>query len=235
MSQATIIDAQPPSMTMISSPPSDSSEDDEKIVDIDQVKTGKKSTKPIFKPHQKFTMEDDTILRALVATFGESSWILIAEHMPGRNSRQCRERWLNYLSPKLNRQKFTKEEDELLLAKVNEMGTKWVTISKTYFPNRTDQMVKNRYYILKRKADKKNGVYNSSKKSKKSKQIDNCVDKNRDDIEYPVPVKNDQTFNSNDFGLDGGLFFDNDNFFDITEDSFEQNFLCSDIYGLHSF
>lgn len=128
------------------------------IINQSQKASNKKEKKAFhgpLKPHQKFSPQDDETLRQLVAQLGESNWISIAESMPGRNSRQCRERWLNYLSPNLNKGEFTQEEDSLIVSKVEEFGNKWVTIAKTFFPNRTDQMIKNRYYMLKRKAEKR--------------------------------------------------------------------------------
>ena len=99
--------------------------------------------------HRKFTAEEDKKLKSAISVHGTSDWMKIASLMEGRNSRQCRERWLNYLSPKLNNSEWTKEEDQFLLEKINEMGKLWVQIAK-YFPGRTDQMMKNRYNKLKR-------------------------------------------------------------------------------------
>lgn len=113
-----------------------------------------KQKRPQFKPHSKFTAEDDDRLKELVAEYGDNAWLKIAELMPGRNSRQCRERWMNYLSPSLNTQEWTTEEDTLLIQKQKELGTSWVRISK-FFEGRTDQMCKNRFFMLKRKAEKK--------------------------------------------------------------------------------
>lgn len=175
-----------------------------------------KRNKITFKPHQKFSIADDNVLRALVQKFGESNWITVADHMPGRNSRQCRERWLNYLSPKLNREKFTKEEDKLLLLKVSEIGTKWVTISKSFFPNRTDQMVKNRYYILRRKEEKQN-------KKNNQKCDEQSISDEKED--YPVPIKDEEIFNlyNNDFGCDN-----TDNFFDFSDEIYNEKLFNND-------
>ncbi|OHT01268.1 Myb-like DNA-binding domain containing protein [Tritrichomonas foetus] len=107
-----------------------------------------------FKPHEKFTIDDDATLRRLVAKYGENNWNQIALMMPGRKPRQCKERWMNYLTPSLNTSKWIESEDQLLLEKVSELGFKWVKISK-FFENRTDQMVKNRFHILKRKEQKR--------------------------------------------------------------------------------
>lgn len=108
---------------------------------------------PSFKPHAKFTSEEDQILKNLVEQYGEDNWATIASMMYNRNPRQCRERYQYYLSPKLNRGEWAEEEDNLLRAKVEEFGNKWVKISK-FFPSRTDAMVKNRYQVLLRRQNK---------------------------------------------------------------------------------
>ena len=114
-------------------------------------------TKPAFKPHAKFSPEDDEMLRRLVEEFGENNWNIIADRMPGRNIRQVKERWSYYLSPNLNRTPWTKEEDELLIEKQKELGSRWVRISQ-FFQNRTDAMVKNRFQVLKRKEQKEKEI-----------------------------------------------------------------------------
>lgn len=113
-----------------------------------------RNKRPSYKPHSKFCEDEDKRLRELVAQYGDNSWIQIASQMPGRNSRQCRERWMNYLSPHLNVNDWTPEEDDMLLEKHKEYGTSWVRICK-FFEGRTDQMCKNRFFLLKRKIDKK--------------------------------------------------------------------------------
>lgn len=107
------------------------------------------------KPHpkNKFTIEEDIYLRKLVAQFGENNWQQVARHMEKRNPRQCKERWHNYLSPMVRNAPWQPEEDELLLAKVGELGQRWVRIAK-FFPMRTDINIKNRYLVLKRRSRK---------------------------------------------------------------------------------
>ena len=107
------------------------------------------------KPHpkNKFTVEEDILLRKLVAQYGENNWQQVARRMEGRNLRQCKERWNNYLTPMVRNTPWTPEEDELLLNKVAEIGPHWVRISK-YFPMRTDINIKNRYLVLKRRNKK---------------------------------------------------------------------------------
>ena len=101
-------------------------------------------------PKVKFTIEDDKKLREIVSRCGENDWNLIATKMETRNARQCKERWENYLCSSVNRSQFTAEEDMLLLTKYNELGSKWVSISK-FFQNRTDISIKSRWMVLKRR------------------------------------------------------------------------------------
>lgn len=54
---------------------------------------------------------------------------------------------LNYLNPFLKISHWTKEEDELIIKKREELGPKWMII-KNFFINRTDAMIKNRYRNL---------------------------------------------------------------------------------------
>jgi hypothetical protein len=93
-------------------------------------------------------------LRSLVASLGTNDWALIAEQMPGKNVRQCKERWTNYLAPDLNAAPWTHEEDIQLVQKYAEVGAKWVHIA-SFFPNRTDSMVKNRFNKLQRREHKR--------------------------------------------------------------------------------
>ena len=113
----------------------------------------KKTHSAIGKPHpkQQFTIEEDMKLQSLVNNFGDKNWDLIAKCMGNRNERQCKERWTKYLSPNINNSPWSEEEDRLLVTKIEEMGQKWVKISK-FFNNRTDANLKNRWNVLVRRA-----------------------------------------------------------------------------------
>jgi hypothetical protein len=87
-----------------------------------------------------------------VLQFG-NNWKKISISMPGRNARQCRERWNWHLDPDINKGPFTREEDELLLRKRDQDGLGWKGMEE-FFPGRTDNKLKGRYYCLKREQDK---------------------------------------------------------------------------------
>lgn len=88
--------------------------------------------KPGWLGRRKFQKEEDERLRNLVDHFGENNWPLIASHMHGRTARQCRERYKNYLSPKVNNRPWTQDEEDLLAAKVRELGQKWTVYSHIF-------------------------------------------------------------------------------------------------------
>jgi hypothetical protein len=93
---------------------------------------------------RNFWPDEDARLRALVQRLGTSDWRLIASHMPGRNVRQCRERWSHYLSASRPMSEWSAEEDGLLLAKHREIGPRWTLIARS-FPGRSDVQLKRRW------------------------------------------------------------------------------------------
>jgi hypothetical protein len=101
-----------------------------------------------------FNADEDDRLRGLVARLGDADWRAVAAKMPRRNRRQCRERWVNYLSPAVCNATWSHGEDELLRAKVQECGRKWRTI-QGFFPGRSDVNIKNHWRQLQRGDEKK--------------------------------------------------------------------------------
>jgi hypothetical protein len=98
-----------------------------------------------------WTVPEDAQLRDLVKLHGEHSWTKIAESLPGRVGKQCRDRWTNHLSPQLDKNKWTPELDAVLFDAVERMGKQWAEISRTVLPGRSDLSIKNRYYSTERK------------------------------------------------------------------------------------
>jgi hypothetical protein len=96
---------------------------------------------------RKFSSEEDQALQLLVIRYGREDWNRIACLMPGRDSRQCKERWSHYLSPNIVQARWTKFEDELLEQQVAQHGHRW-KMFEALFPGRVDISIKNRYNVL---------------------------------------------------------------------------------------
>jgi hypothetical protein len=88
--------------------------------------------------------EEDLKIMDLVNKYGKS-WSKISKILGTRNGKQIRDRFINVLDPEIRKGKFTDEEDKKLILLFKQNGPKWATISK-YYPNRTADMVKNRFH-----------------------------------------------------------------------------------------
>jgi hypothetical protein len=87
------------------------------------------------------------MLMQAVESQGISAWSLIAGSLPGRTSRQCPERWNNFVNSDLVYTGWTANEDETLLEKYAEFGPKWYII-KRYLKGRSRNSVQKRHFAL---------------------------------------------------------------------------------------
>ena len=96
---------------------------------------------------KKFTKEDDLILKEAIRRTPNWDWKEIAAKTGKYTARQCRERWNNYINPKLLKTEWTPEEDEILQNRYKEFGSNWVKI-QTYLPGRAVNSIKLRLSVL---------------------------------------------------------------------------------------
>jgi hypothetical protein len=92
----------------------------------------------------RFKASEDEHLTEVVLRLGTRSWSAIAAEMPGRSARQCRERWMHYLSNGQQDLPWSEAEDSLLLAKIETIGLRWTELAR-HLVGRTDFEVKRRW------------------------------------------------------------------------------------------
>lgn len=95
---------------------------------------GKASGKPKQKPKRteprRWTVAEDTALRAAVSRHDEKNWKAIAQYVPGRNHVQCLQRWKKVLRPGLVKGHWTGEEDNKLRVRIGQGFKNWTDVSK---------------------------------------------------------------------------------------------------------
>jgi len=124
--------------------------------------------------------------------------------MPTRNGKQIRDRYLNYLDPKIIKAKFNEEEDKKIIELYIVHGSKWAVIAKS-FPGRTGDMIKNRFHSCLRK---RVHFYDTPKNKKNRKKVAiNFTIKTEEDTEKHNKNYLKQKFDSiNSFGFNHSAF-----------------------------
>ncbi|KAK0556955.1 hypothetical protein OC846_000799 [Tilletia horrida] len=92
-----------------------------------------------------WTPAEDAKLRAMVHAAGDKvpRWSEIAKHLQGRNRKDVRKRWSYCLNPTLTKGAWSRQEDTLLRAAVQELGTDdWVHVASRVGSRTGDQCAK---------------------------------------------------------------------------------------------
>lgn len=96
-----------------------------------------------------WSSDEDTMLKSIVERQGNYNWADIATQIPGRNPKQCSERWRHHLAFGVKKGDWSAEEDGIILSTQEQFGNQWSHITRLLV-GRTDNDVKNRYHSLRR-------------------------------------------------------------------------------------
>lgn len=101
-----------------------------------------------------WTKEEDTLLLSLVHTMQwPMKWTVVAQSLPERTGKQCRERYVNHLNPRLKASDWNPVEDSTIFHLYNTIGSHWAKMSKI-IPGRTDNGIKNRFHNIRRQYER---------------------------------------------------------------------------------
>ncbi|KAL3904325.1 MAG: hypothetical protein SGILL_010113, partial [Bacillariaceae sp.] len=101
-----------------------------------------------------WTKEEDSLLLSIVQSMRmPMKWSLVAQNLPERTGKQCRERYVNHLNPRLKVTDWTPIEDATIFHLYNTIGSHWAKMSKI-IPGRTDNGIKNRFHNLRRQLER---------------------------------------------------------------------------------
>jgi hypothetical protein len=131
--------------------------------------------------------EDETIID-FVCHYGTKNWTKLADLLPGRIGKQCRERWRNHLDPGNNKEAWTPEEDALLIQLHEQHGNQWVKIA-SLMKGRSDNHIKNRWNSTLRKRDPALAVQCTTPQKRARHRIETPAS-----VEQPVPKPNLEPF-----------------------------------------
>jgi len=106
-----------------------------------------------MKERQRWTAEEDAVLRAYVKQYGPREWHLVSQRMNApldRDAKSCLERWKNYLKPGIKKGSLTEEEQHLVIHLQAKHGNKWKKIAAEV-PGRTAKRLGKWWEVYKEK------------------------------------------------------------------------------------
>ena len=101
---------------------------------------------------RRWTTEEDHLLTTAIQEHGTTNWPAVAAYVGnGRTRAQCSQRWNRVLNPAINKNNWTKEEEDKLMQCVAQFGNKAWTRVAQQLGGRCDVQCRFKYnYIMKK-------------------------------------------------------------------------------------
>ncbi|XP_062221333.1 transcription factor CSA-like [Phragmites australis] len=100
-----------------------------------------------IRPPPAWTPQEDARLENLAREHGFRHWRGVAARMPGRSSRQCRDRWRHHLARDVYHRPFTAQDDDDLARLYLRHAGRWKDISRAVH-GRTSRVMRRRWKEL---------------------------------------------------------------------------------------
>ena len=97
--------------------------------------------------------EDELLLNIVHSMQWPMKWTVVAQSLPERTGKQCRERYVNHLNPRLKVTDWGVPEDATVFYLYDKIGSHWAKMSKI-IPGRTDNGIKNRFHNIRRQYER---------------------------------------------------------------------------------
>ncbi|OMJ93177.1 hypothetical protein SteCoe_3868 [Stentor coeruleus] len=106
----------------------------------------------ILRKAKLWTLKEDSILKATIKKIGIKNWRSVSQDVSkkikiARTAKQCRDRWLNYLTKGIKISAFSEIEIKKLYKMQKIYGNRWLKMAKR-LPGRTENQVKNFFYAM---------------------------------------------------------------------------------------
>ncbi|OHT07796.1 hypothetical protein TRFO_23819 [Tritrichomonas foetus] len=117
---------------------------------------------------RSWSFYEDQKLLAAIHKFGTNDWKNIAMYVGNRTKSQCSQRWYRCLDPRIKKEQWTKNQDDLLISLIAKNGTRnWTAISLD-IGNRSDIQCRYRYKQLSKDPDFNERLAEAQKKLEKT-------------------------------------------------------------------